>query len=169
MVPVQLCLLCPEFRDEVKEVKTVIGYRRSARCVASLIAFYHMQIGALTLKKDQPSSFNKHSGCLKVLVACENVCVGGTPGQTQAFCWFYQNGFARVTPGWEILKLWFSDYFPWVLTVHVGPDTAEKVDSAFSVYWQVVHISGKSPHFNPKFFLPFLVWSCLEWLLSEQK
>lgn len=32
-----------------------------------------MQMGALTLKKDQPSSFNKHSGCLKVLVACENV------------------------------------------------------------------------------------------------
>lgn len=60
MVPVQLCLLCPEFRDEVKEVKEVKEVRQelvtgSARRVASLIAFYHMQIGALTLKKDQPS------------------------------------------------------------------------------------------------------------------
>lgn len=27
----------------------------SARYVASLIALYHMQIGALTLKKDQPT------------------------------------------------------------------------------------------------------------------
>lgn len=54
---VQLCLLCPEFGDEVKEVgevrqELVTG---SARHVASLIAFCHMQIGALTLKKGQPS------------------------------------------------------------------------------------------------------------------
>lgn len=60
MVPVQLCLLCPEFGDEVKEVKKVKVVRQklvtgSARCVASLIAFCHMQIGALTLKKDQPN------------------------------------------------------------------------------------------------------------------
>lgn len=74
-----------------------------------------------------------------------------------------------VTPGCEILRLWFSDYFPWALTVHVGPDRAGKVDSAFSIYWHVVHSSGKSPHFDPKFFLPFLVRSCLELLLSEQK
>lgn len=57
MVPVQLCLLCPELGDKVKEVRElrqelVTG---SSRHVASLIAFYHMQIGALTLKKDQPS------------------------------------------------------------------------------------------------------------------
>lgn len=63
MVPVQLCLLCPEFGDElkkVKEVKKVKVVRQklvtgSARCVASLIAFCLMQIGALTLKKDQPN------------------------------------------------------------------------------------------------------------------
>lgn len=60
MVPVQLCLLCPEFGDEVKKVKEVKVVRQklvtgSARCVASLIAFCLMQIGALTLKKDQPN------------------------------------------------------------------------------------------------------------------
>lgn len=54
MVPVQLCLLCPEFGDEVKEVRQEL-VTGSARRVASLTAFCHVQIGALTLKKDQPN------------------------------------------------------------------------------------------------------------------
>lgn len=38
----------------------------SAKHVASLIALYHMQTEALTLKKDQPTlPSDKHSSCLK--------------------------------------------------------------------------------------------------------
>lgn len=87
-----------EWACQAKEVRREL-VTGSARHAASLIALYHMQIGALTLKIN-PSPFNKHSGCLKYWLLVKMWGKKKNRGQTQTFCWFYQHGSTKVTHSW---------------------------------------------------------------------